>query len=78
MSTSRRTRLEIIQSSIEQIAGHLRDLVDAEQERYDSRSECWQESEKGEWMQDALDKLEEAVDALTDASASIDDALEVM
>lgn len=45
---------------------------------YDSRSGRWQESEKGEQMQDALDRLEEAVDALTDASANIDDALEVM
>ena len=45
MYSSRRAKLEIIQSSIEQITSQLRDLVDTEQERYDCRSERWQESE---------------------------------
>ena len=57
MSISRRSKLDALKSRIDDITSDLREFVDAEQERYDSRSGRWQESEKGEQMQDALEDV---------------------
>ena len=46
MSISRRSKLDALKSRIDDITSDLREFVDAEQERYDSRSERWQESER--------------------------------
>ena len=39
MSISRRSKLDALKSRIDDITSDLREFVDAEQERYDSRSE---------------------------------------
>lgn len=62
-------------SELEGAAANLQDILDELQEKFDGRSEKWQESEKGEEAQAELDVLQEAIRELESAASTAGSAL---
>jgi len=55
---------------------YFQELVDKRQETYDSRSEKWQESEKGEEEQENLENLEALNEGLTEVVDTLETIFE--
>ena len=64
-------RIEKLRSKLEEIQEQIDNLASEMQDTYDSRSERWQESEKGE-------EYQETIDALVEASQSVGDAVDTL
>lgn len=62
--------------SLEDIKQNIESMLDEENEKYDNMPEGLQESERGEAMQNAIDNLESASDAIGDAIDYLNDAIE--
>lgn len=60
--------LEDLKEQTLEIATRLRDLADAEREKFDNMSEGLQGSEKGQAIETAADSLSEAADACDNAN----------
>lgn len=69
MNNQRRSKIEKAVAELERIRGILDDLCTEEQESYDNMPENFQMSDRG-------DESQEAISALEEASASIDDAID--
>ena len=53
-------RIAFLQGEAQELAGLLADLAHDAQEVYDTRSERWQESDRGHWYADWAGAIEEA------------------
>ena len=62
--------------SLEDIKQNIESMLDEENEKYDNMPEGLQESERGEAIQNAIDNLESASDAIGDAIDYLNDAIE--
>lgn len=62
--------LEAIKSEIEEFKDNLQD-------QFDSKSEKWQEGEKGEEMQGNISRLEDLLNELESAYSSMEDLFEL-
>lgn len=57
-------KLQKVEALVSEALTLLEEVRDAEQERFDGKSEAWQESEAGQDAASRLDELNEARDAL--------------
>ena len=64
-------RIEKLRSKLEEIQEEINNLASEMQDTYDSRSERWQESERGE-------EYQEQIEALVGASLSVGDAVDTL
>lgn len=71
MNNQRRKAIEDIRGRIADIAQDIEDILSEEQDAFDNLPESFQESERGEAMQNAINALGEAVGLC----GEIDDAL---
>ena len=75
MKAINRKALGIAKESLGDIRSLIEEIQQDEQERFDSRSEKWQESDKGQEAQAALDALADIVNTLQDAEDNLEDLL---
>ena len=75
MNKHRRKRIEDVISQLEILKSEIEEIYSEEEEAYDNLPASLQESERGEWMLEAVDSLESAfrdleeiIDALGRAS----------
>ena len=73
MNKKRRSEIARATALIEQAWLILETCRDEEQDYYDNMPESFQDGEKGEAAQTAIDALDEAVSALEDMKSTLDD-----
>jgi hypothetical protein len=71
-----KNRLQALHDEIVEIGATLRELADAEQEKYDSMPDNLQQGERGQAFEAAADDLREAADAAEEGN--LDDALDAL
>ncbi len=76
MNAARRKSLDAIFAMIEEAKSQLETLRDEEQETYDNLPESFQNGEKGEKAQTAIDAMESAISNIEDACNEIETAKE--
>ena len=70
------SQIEALKAQAEVLAGELRELADAEQEKFDNMPEGLQGGDRGQAMEEAAGNLSSAADALE--SGSLEEALEAL
>lgn len=73
MNDARRKLLRQLATDLQVIASTLDGLKDEEQEYYDNMPESFQNGDKGEKAQAAIDALQEAWDSIDSAATQIED-----
>lgn len=73
MKKSQLNKLKKYESKIIDLREDLEILLGEMQDDYDSKSERWQESEKGEELQEQISSLENIVNAIQDAECDIEE-----
>lgn len=73
MKKSQLNKLKKYESKIIDLREDLEILLEEMQDDYDSKSERWQESEKGEELQGQISTLENIVNAIHDAECDIEE-----
>lgn len=71
MNNDRRKRIEAVCSILEDARAELEALAEEEQEAHDNLPESIQSGEKGEAMDEAVSKLEDAASAVEDITMSL-------
>lgn len=67
MNKARRKELEMISEQLDTCKAEIETLMEDEQNAYDSLPESFQNGEKGEAMQNAIDQMSEAIDNVQNA-----------
>ena len=75
MNQQRKKRLSNIRDLLKIAQEELEKVLDEEQEDFDKKSEAFQESERGEAMQEDIDNVETASGCLDDAIDCLDEVL---
>ena len=75
MNKQNRKVIEGYINSLQDIKQDVESMLDEEQEKFDNMPEGLQESERGEAMQNAIDNLESASDAIGDAIDYLNEAM---
>lgn len=70
------SQIEALKAQADALAGELRELADAEQEKFDNMPEGLQGGDRGQAMEEAAGNLSSAADALE--SGSLEEALETL
>ena len=70
------SQIEALKAQADALAGELRELADAEQEKFDNMPEGLQGGDRGQAMEEAAGNLSSAADALE--SGSLEEALEAL
>jgi hypothetical protein len=65
-----RSELERLKGEVESIGSEIRDLADAEQEKFDNMSEGLQQGEQGQAIEAAAGELDEIASAAEDGNLS--------
>lgn len=76
MNKQRRTRIEEVIGTLDGILEVLNDLECEEQQALDNLPESFQESERGERMQEIIDYLSDAASSIEEAEESLNSAIE--
>lgn len=76
MNKQRRTRIEKVIATLDGIYEVLNDLEREEQQALDNMPESFQESERGERMQEIIDSLSSAAGYLDEAQEELRNAIE--
>lgn len=71
MNKKRRKEIENLRESISETKAKLQDLLNEEQQAFDNMPESIQESERGEEMQEIIEYMEAAIDSLEEATESL-------
>ena len=71
MNKSRRATLNMIANALQELKSQLETVRDEEQDAFDNMPESFQESERGETMQEMIDNMDYANDSLDDAISYI-------
>ena len=71
MNKKRRKEIENLRESISETKAKLQDLLYEEQQAFDNMPESIQESERGEEMQEIIEYMEAAIDSLEEATESL-------
>lgn len=74
MNKARRTELNAIRSSIEEIKSRLETVLNDEQEYFDNMPESLQSGERGQAAETAIGSMESAAGSLEEALSSIEEA----
>ena len=74
MNKARRQSITNVVTGLHEFAGLLESLKDEEQEYYDNMPEGFQNGDKGEQAQAAIDALDQACDNLQNTIDSLEDA----
>ncbi len=74
MNKERRKALEAVQEKITNAQGELESLRDEEQDYADNMPESLQSSEKHDTAEEAIASMDSALDSLSEAANSIDEA----
>lgn len=69
-------QLRALLEQVSAIRSQIEEIVNSAQDRYDERSEKWQESEAGEEASSKIDALRDTPDDLENIEANIETALE--
>lgn len=76
MNKSRRKQIENIQSRILDLKDELETVRNEEQEAYDNLPESFQDGEKGEKMNNALENLDYAYSSLEEIEEYLEEAIQ--
>lgn len=76
MNKQRRNRIEEVIGTLDGIYEVLNDLECEEQQALDNMPESFQESERGERMQEIIDYLSDAASSIEEAEESLNSAIE--
>lgn len=76
MNKQRRNRIEKVIGTLDGILEVLNDLECEEQQALDNLPESFQESERGERMQEIIDYLSDAASSIEEAEESLNSAIE--
>lgn len=76
MNKQRRNRIEEVVATLDGIYEVLNDLECEEQQALDNMPESFQESERGERMQEIIDYLSDAASSIEEAEESLNSAIE--
>ena len=68
---SEKTDLNAIDGSVSKAVEDLQSLIAVRTDKYDERSEAWQESDKGQEYSERTNELQSALDDLEDVQAAI-------
>lgn len=71
MNKKRRKEIENLRESISETKAKLQDLLDEEQQAFGNMPESIQESGRGEEMQEIIEYMEAAIDSLEEATESL-------
>ena len=74
MNNQRRQYLKNIRISIAEIMADIEAVRDEEQNSYDSLTEGWKDSERGQAMLDAIENMELAFETLEEAQGYLEEA----
>ena len=74
MNSARRKRLENIQGYLSEVLAELEGVLEEEQEAFDNMPESLQTSERGEISENAIGEIESAIENISDAIDSIENA----
>lgn len=74
MNQQRRNEIAKLKDQLEEIAGNVSGLMDDEQEYFDNMPESFQQGEKGQTAESAIDALQSAVDSIEEAMSSLEEA----
>lgn len=66
-------RIKAIADKLSELQSELTAIKDDAQDYFDSRSEKWQESEKGETAQEEIERIEEFADEIENINIDIED-----
>ena len=72
MNNKRRNSIRKIKESLSRLVNYLEELRDEEDEAYDNMPEQFQDSERGEIMQNAIEALDNAADWIQEAIDELD------
>lgn len=75
MNKSRRATLNMIANALQELKSQLETVRDEEQDAFDNMPESFQESERGETMQEMIDNMDYANDSLDDAISYISEVI---
>lgn len=75
MNKQRKENISRIRVMLKMAQEELEKVLDEEQEDFDNKSEAFQESERGEAMQEDIDNVESASGLLDDAIDCLDEVL---
>ena len=70
------SELEALRSQVEDVGARLRELADAEQDKFDNMNEGLQSSDNGQAIEEAASNLSDAADAAE--SGNIEEALDAL
>jgi len=73
MNKTTRKKIDDMKTKLEAMQSDLEAIRDAEQDAFDSKSERWQEGEKGEAARAVIDGLNSACDSLTEVVGVLED-----
>ena len=59
----------------EELSAEIQSMSDDEQADWDERSERWQDSDRGQDAQQAIDQLAEVADSISDAVSTLEELL---
>lgn len=76
MNKERRAQIEKIKEALEGLRDQIDDLQSEEREAFDNLPESLQQADRGQAMEAAADKLQEAYDAADEAVTALGDAVE--
>lgn len=76
MNNDRRTRIERIKASFDELRSDLETLLNEEQEAFDSMPENMQQTERGEKAEAAIEALESAMSSCEEVEEYLDTAVE--
>ena len=75
MNKQRKEKISRIRATLKMAQEELEKVLDEEQEDFDNKSEAFQESERGEAMQEDIDNVESASGLLDDVIDCLDEVL---
>ena len=76
MNNNRRKRIQKVFDSIMDLRSQIEEIRDEEQEAFDNMPESFQEGEKGEMSQNAIDNLDSALSDMDSLEDSLQEAMQ--
>ena len=76
MNKDRRARIAALQAQLQDIMSALDEIRNEEQEAYDNLPESFQDGERGEAMQTAIEAMESAMESCEEAEGYLEEAQE--
>jgi 5'-deoxynucleotidase YfbR-like HD superfamily hydrolase len=75
MNTADKKQLQALRTTLDQVRADIEEMRDAEQEKFDEKSDKWKESPAGETEEARIASLSDAIDQLEVVDSNIETAL---